>query len=158
MVRYFSTFIIFILFFSACSHQIDYTPDIFFGYRRTRILKGDEAKVFVDRIHFQAVAKDSNLIAFYEGKQKNAILYLTYYHNSADARADYQKMTQKISPENSVFIEGNYFKIKDKEIYRCFGMGQTHFVFYDECILFWMGLPTLEAHDFLDAYLNHIHH
>jgi hypothetical protein len=144
----------------SCSSNIDYTPQTFLDYKQTNILNGDAAKTFVDRLHFQVVAKDSNVVAFYEGTKENsdAIIYLTYYSDLQNARDDYAKMTQKISPENSVFVEGKYIKINDKEVYRCFGMGQTHYVFYDQSVLFWLSLPTLDANRFMHAYIDYIHH
>jgi hypothetical protein len=65
-------------------------------------------------------------------------------------------MTEKISPENSVFIGGEYLDIEGKQVYRCFGMGQTHFVFAHQKELFWISVNTVIGKDVLTAYLDYI--
>lgn len=120
----------------------------------TRKLSGDDAKSFVDKLHFQNVATTSNEIGFYEGRKGEAIIYISYYENEEAATKDEIRMTKKISPENSVFIMGRYIEINERKIYRTFGMGQTHFVFSQGNALFWISVETNWGKRFIKEYLS----
>ncbi len=150
------TFFIILLFLAGCSSKKEYIPEEFFGLKRIQFMTGDEAKKFIDRLHLQEVAPLNNEIGFYEGEDGSAIIYVTYYANNDIALEEEIKMTDKISPENSVFIEGSYFTEMNKNIYRCFGMGQTHFVFSQQNMLFWLSVETHWGQDFLKEYLTYI--
>jgi hypothetical protein len=146
----------FILTAAGCSPSKDYLPETLGDQTLSKRITGEEAKEFVDNLHFQKVAAERNEIGFYEGERGPATIYITYYGSSDNAEADYQKMTEKISPENSVFIGGEYLDIEGKQVYRCFGMGQTHFVFAHQKELFWISVNTVIGKDVLTAYLDYI--
>jgi hypothetical protein len=63
-------------------------------------------------------------------------------------------MTEKISPENSVFTNSTFRSISGRNIYRTLGMGQTHYVFTDKNKLFWISAETPWAQDFLTEYFK----
>ena len=149
------TFLITLLFIS-CSGDKNYIPQSFFELELDRKLIGDEAKEFVDKLHFQDVATMQNEVGFYSGEKGKALIYITYYQTDKEAEIDFVKMTEKISPENSVFIGGEYFEAKGYNVYKCFGMGQTHYVFYHENLLFWLSAETVWAEEFLNEYLEFI--
>lgn len=146
--------IIFVLL--GCNDRKDFLPTNLFEYRLTNRLSGEAAKDFVNQIHFGEVTSTNSEVGFYEDKNIPAIIYVTEYESLSLAKKDFDKMTRKISPENSVFINGEYLNIKDKRIYRCFGMGQTHFVFYHKNYLFWLSVNTIGATYFLKSYLDYI--
>jgi hypothetical protein len=58
------------------------------------------------------------------------------------SHSEYVKMVNKISPENSVFINPEFVDIGGKDIYRCFGMGQSHYVFANGKELYWISVDT----------------
>lgn len=148
--------LLFVLLFTliSCSQNKNYLPDNFFGLTLTRKLTGDDAKSFVDKLHFQNVATTSNEIGFYKGEKGEAIIYISYYESKEKAFEDEIRMTKKISPENSAFIMGSYIEINERKIYRTFGMGQTHYVFTHYNSLFWLSVETVGAEKFLEEYLN----
>jgi hypothetical protein len=146
----------FMLTIAGCSPSEDYLPETLGEQTLNRRISGEEAKEFVDNLHFQKVAAERNEIGFYDGKRGPTTIYITYYGSSGKAEADYKKMTEKISPENSIFIGGDYMDVEGKQVYRCFGMGQTHFVFFHQKQLFWISVNTVIGTDVLTAYLNYI--
>ncbi len=139
---------------SNCSANKEYLPATIYNHTLKQRLAGQDAIGIIDKMHFQAVAALNNEIGFYEGPKGLATIYITYYANSATAEAERTKMTQKISPENSVFIGSEYFDLQGIQIYRCFGMGQTHFVFVVETELIWFSVNTLIGKAFLTDYLD----
>jgi len=143
-----------ILLATSCSKKPDIFPENFFNLKLTQKMTGDEAASFVNRLHFDSVTSEKNEIGFYRGSKGNAVIYVTYYENEKSALDSFVKMTQKISPENSVFIKGSLIKISGKRIYRTFGMGQTHYVFTSGNKLFWISAETIWAINFLNDYLN----
>ena len=140
----------------GCTSQKDLLPGEFLGLSLQKKLEGAEAVEFVDRMHFQKVASVKNEIGFYAGEKGKATIYITHYKDPETAAVEEKKMTEKISPENSVFIMGERKEIDGKPIYRCFGMGQTHYVFSDREQLFWISVETLMAESFLRSYLSYL--
>lgn len=137
-----------------CSSDNNFLPAKIHELALKEMVLGDDARKIVDELHFQPVATASNEIGFYESRKGRAVIYITVYDDQSLALDAYEKMTQKISPENSVFFSGEYMKISDKDVYRCFGMGQTHYVFYQGKRLFWISADTHIARGFLTEYLQ----
>jgi hypothetical protein len=139
-----------------CSMNNDLLPKTFFGMTLVQRITGDEAKQFLDKLHFQPIAPKLNEIGFYEGSPGKAIIYVTHYDNENQAASEANKMTEKISPENSAFFSGQYQTVRGKDVYRCFGMGQTHFVFTNNNQLFWISVDTHIGRKFLEEYLDYL--
>jgi hypothetical protein len=139
-----------------CGREPNLLPEQLYGCTLTSRLRGEEAKSHVDQLHFQKVAAHSTEIGRYEGENGPITIYVTSYLNADQAEENYKKMTKKISPENSVFIAGEYLKIGEKEVYRCFGMGQTHFVLVHQKNLIWLSVDTIRANKILDTYLKNL--
>ena len=139
-----------------CNRSTPVLPEELYGCSLSKTLSGEDAKAYVDHLHLQNVASQANKIGFYEGENGPLTIYVTTYKTHAQAKDDYQKMTQKISPENSVFIAGEYVTLGEKKVYRCFGLGQTHLVFVQGENLIWMSVDTIRANKILDAYLAYL--
>lgn len=148
-----SVFIIFVL-LTFCAKDPELFPEYYFELNLIKKLTGSEAKNFVNRLHFNSVTNEKNEIGFYSGTKGNAIIYITYYDNEITATDNYKKMTEKISPDNSVFTNSSYINISGRNIYRTFGMGQTHYVFTFSNKLFWISAEMQWAQDFLTEYLT----
>jgi hypothetical protein len=142
--------------FFSCSSKKDFLPDEFFGLELKQKLTGDEAKKFVDELHFQEVAPEKNEIGFYDSQAGKAVIYITYYNDERTSHSEYVKMVNKISPENSVFINPEFVAIGGKDIYRCFGMGQSHYVFANGKELYWISIDTNLGRKFIEEYLRYI--
>ena len=146
--------LVFLLF--QCNRNTVVLPEELYGCILGKTLSGEDAKAYVDHLHLQNVASQANKIGFYEGENGPITIYVTTYKTNAQAKDDYLKMTQKISPENSVFIAGEYLTVAEKEVYRCFGMGQTHLVFVQGENLIWMSVDTIRALKILEVYLAYL--
>jgi hypothetical protein len=151
------TFTLIILFsIIGCQQEKNLLPNEFFDLKLDKKLTGKRAIEFVNKLHFNPVTSEKNEIGFYSSSKGTAIIYITYYKNREQARRNYIKMTEKISPQNSVFIQGKTFELNGRIIYQTFGMGQTHFVFISSEKLFWVSLETIWAKSFLTSYLDFI--
>lgn len=139
---------------SFCAEEPETIPQEFSGLKLTKHLTGAEAINFVNRLHFNSVTSEKNEIGFYSGEKGNAIIYVTYYNDENTASDNYEKMTVKISPENSVFEKGSFMTVSGRRVYRTFGMGQTHYVFTISNKLFWISAETVWARKFLDEYID----
>lgn len=106
--KYLNALLILIL-ISACSSKPELLPENFYGLKLDKKLAGNEAKQFVDRLHFNSVAPDKNEIGFYSSKAGSAIIYITFYENDKLSFSEYERMINKISPDNSVFVILNLF-------------------------------------------------
>ena len=149
-------FLLITVFFISCSTGIEYLPEDFFGLHLTKKLTGEEAKDFVNKLHFQQVTETESEIGFYEGDEGRALIYITHYQNPEDAENDYNKMTEKISAGNTVFIGSEYVNIDSRKVYRTFGMGQSHYVFYLNNELYWVSVDTHFGMKLVEEYLNYV--
>ena len=149
-------FVLVVIFLISCSLNSNYLPEDFFGLRLTKKLTGKDAKEFINNLHFQGVTDLENEIGFYHEKAGSAIIYITHYNTKETAKSDCEKMAKKISPENSVFIKPEYLKLGGMEVYRCFGMGQSHYAFAYNKVLFWISVDTHFGRKLVDEYLNYI--
>lgn len=139
----------------SCS-RIDILPQQILDYQLVKKISGDEANQMINKIHLQPVTDTQNEIGFYKQDNDQAIIYVTFYQSDDQAQTDLVKMVEKISPQNSIFINGGQFDVNKITIYRYFGMGQTHFVFRIGNKLFWFSVETMIAKDFLESYINYI--
>lgn len=153
-MKHIFTFLFLSLLFISCSINKDYLPEEFWGMKLQRKLTGKEAKDFVDKLHFQNVATEKNEVGFYKGEVGNAAVYITYYSDEKNAYQDFRKMTEKISPENSMFVRGTYHNINNKQVYSCMGLGQVHYVFAHKNLLFWVSADPGFSRNFLDEYMK----
>ena len=149
-------FLLIVILLISCSLNSNYLPEDFFGLQLIKKLTGKEAKEFVNKLHFQNVTDLENEIGFYQGKAGSAIIYITHYNTQEATKSNYNKMVKKISPENSVFVKPEYLNLGGMEIYRCFGMGQSHYVFPYKKELFWISVETHFGKKFIEEYLYHI--
>ena len=125
-------------------------------YQRTRIITGEEAGRIINRLHENPVAATRNEIAVYENDRGQAMIYVSYYKDADEAEQEWQRMIDKISIQNSVFIEGTVFLSGQTSVYRCFGLGQTHYVFTKGDRLFWLSVETIGAARILSDYLANL--
>lgn len=156
-MRTINAFLTILILYFCCATQVDFLPAHFHGYNLKRTIVGEEARQFVDNLHFQNVATTKNEIGFYESEQHSAVIYISHYENEGQALADFEKMTAKISAQNSVFVGGDFLEINHVKVYRCFGMGQTHFIFVHDKQLFWLSVETTSGKQFLTKYLDYLH-
>jgi len=141
----------------SCSGGKNYLPESINGQVLEQRITGKEATEKVNKIHFNPVAGDKeNEIGNYRKGDDTSIIYLTYYSGEEAAKADFEKMTNKISPANSVFISPGTFEFEGYHVYRCFGMGQTHLVFVHKSALIWISTGTISSKDFLKEYIKQI--
>ncbi|WP_457565418.1 hypothetical protein [Caldithrix abyssi] len=141
-----------ILFILCTKKEDEYIPKTINEFTLVKKIDGEEAREFINRLHLNQVAPKNNEIAFYKSGHKEMTLYLTHYQSRSLAEEDWQRMVKKISPENSVFIGGEVIELDGRQVYRCYGMGQTHFVFVDENVLIWFSTPTVGSDDWFRAY------
>lgn len=156
-VIYFTTVFLVFAFFSSCSKERNYLPSAFSGASLKEKISGKEALSRLNKIHFNPVAAGKeNDIGYYEKEGNNSTIYITYYKTGGEALTDFEKMTLKITPGNSQFFAPDTFELEGRKIYRCFGMGQTHFVFTHNNVLIWISTGTISSSDFLKDYIKQI--
>ena len=140
----------------SCSLGNDPLPEKLYGFKLVNKLSGNEAKKFVDQLHLNEVAPQKNEIGFYESTVGKLMIYVTYYDDNAKSQSEYEKMISKISPENSVFYDPSIIVTNQKHLYRCYGMGQFHYVFPSGSELYWVSVDPGFGDEFIEEYLNHI--
>ncbi len=146
--------LLFLVLFYSCTSNQNLLPDEIYGLKLQKKLEGKEALAYVNKLHFNKVTNEENQIGFYAGRNGMAVIYVTIYRDNEKATNAYHKMTDKISPLNSVFYGSSIENINGKEIYTTYGMEAKHFVFVNDNNLFWITAARKWADDFLDYYLS----
>ena len=139
-----------------CGEQTNPLPESLNGYKRTQFLQGKEAEEFVNRLHLKTVVSKKSEIAFYQKNQEDLKIYITHYASAESAETEKQKMVDKIIQTPGIFIKGKNLTIEDLDVFRCFGMGQTHYIFNIAEKLFWVSCDTMTAADFISYYLDYL--
>src|SRR3990172_972360 len=84
--------------FVHCSTpQENLLPDKILDIRLTQKIQDPEASKQINELHLQNVAAEKNEIAFYTDAQSSAVIYISHYGSAATAKAEWTKMTGKIS-------------------------------------------------------------
>ena len=137
-----------------CSREINYIPATLLTCQLEKKLSGDAARQWVDKIHRKVVTPEENEIGFYQGNNGPITIYVSWFRNAELAEKEYLRMTEAISPQNSIFINGEFIELDGKKIYHCFGMGQTHFALTQNDALIWLSVNTIGGKDILLSYLK----
>lgn len=153
-MRYLNIFIF--IFLIACNPANNPVPEKLFDFKIDKKLTGKEAVTFINELHSKNVTDTENIIGFYSGPKGKLIIYITKYESEKSAEIDFERMTKKISPENSVFMKGKFSEIRGISVYTTFGMGMTHFVFRRNNELYWISAGTMWASEFLNQYLDYL--
>ncbi len=142
--------------FSTCSFIKEPFPQQISHLTLKHKLEGDEAKEFVDKLHFNTVASENNQVAFYESVEGMAVIYISQYNDEERAQKNFTRMIQKISPKNSVFTGGEYIDFSKMKVYHLLGMRQSHYVFPYNNRLYWISADTSIAKRFVEDYISYI--
>lgn len=142
--------------FQYCSQKKEILPERINDLILIKTIDGNEAKEYINKLHFQPVSKNENIIGYYESLSGEAIVYITIYPDQKEAKIDFEKMTNKISSGNSVFVYPQFFDYEGNKIYKCFGMGMSHFVFSLNKNLYWISGDTHLAKDFFEEFYKRI--
>lgn len=145
-----------IFLFTSCGRKKENLPEKVGDLILVKKITGTEAKDYINKLHLQPVTENENIIAHYENLSGSAVVYVTIYANEKDAEKDFERMTNKISPENSVFIYPEFFNYANNKIYKCFGMGMTHYVFSFKNNLYWISVDTHIARVFFESFYNQL--
>ena len=140
----------------TCSGDRPVLPETIAGLRLQEHLTGDAARRFVDRLHGRSVTPEDNEIGVYAGQAGRATVYVTRYADARQAESAGRRMTDRISPANSAFSGGEYLDVGGRQVYRCTGMGQIHFVLTDRQRLYWVSAGGQLANAFLAAWLDYL--
>lgn len=151
-----SLFLCLNFFFQACSQKKEILPEKINDLLLVKTLDGEIAKEYINKLHFQPVVNYENIIGYYENPSGEAIVYVTIYPDQKNAEINFKKMTDKISPENSIFIYPQFFKYQGNVIYKCFGMGKTHYVFTLNKNLYWISVETHLSKNFFEEFYQKI--
>lgn len=148
-MKYIKTFIFAVLIF-GCSQKgtNKFQPfDELNGMRITKQISGEEAQKVIDKLHGKSVTPVDNSIIFYKGENGEAILYVSFYSDTNDAVAGYNKMVELISDGNEVFGHFHAYEINSQPLSMCLGMGQAHYFFYKNHFLYWLScdMPIAQA-------------
>lgn len=108
------------------------------GVPRIQLIDGEKANTILDRMHDKEVTPTTNIIAVYEDGNSNAVVYLSVYRSSDDARKAYGKMAQSIEKGNILFTDYRAVRINDIDASFCLGQGQDHYFFVNDDRLYWL--------------------
>ena len=149
------SFIVFLL-LSGCSTKQDFLPESNAGLELYKSYTGKEAKNMLDKLHFLDVADGDSKIGFYRSSRGSASVYATIFADGKKAESKFEDMKNKISGGNSIYNSGKMIELNSINIFRCKGLGQTHYTFAVGNTMVWISCDDDPAPEFLQDYLNKI--
>ena len=147
-------FIVFLAY--SCSKAPDFLPTSILSFKLTKKISGNEAKNYLNRLHYESVIDVESEIGFYEKTNGTAIIYISHYKNKDSTKNIFDSMTKKISDRNSLYSQSGFININGIKVYKTFSRGQTHFVFMLNTTLFWVSVDNESAENFIKDYLNNL--
>ncbi len=121
-----------------------------------RHLGGEAAQGMIDHLHGKAVTPLESFIGFYEDNGAQATLYVSVYANASEATDVDRKMGQRIRTGNPVFRDIKDISVAGQAISECIGMGQIHYFFSRDAVLYWIGVDPPVAQQTLESLLHQI--
>ena len=107
------------------------------GLELFKVVRGDEADDFVNKMHGKKLGVKKNLIAYYGSNNSRNILYISVYEKVEEAKADLQSMAIKMAQGTAVFTPLKFDKMEDGVRFRTEGMGLIHYFYRVDNILIW---------------------
>jgi len=106
--------------------------------QRSRTISGNQAASIINKMHGQSVAADANAIVEY-GKEKQDILYISYYEDPNQAGKAFESMIDKMAAAK----QGPFFHLMPlprykNKAYFTLGMGAGHYIFISGKFLLWL--------------------
>lgn len=124
---------------TACSHPPDLpTPANIGTKERLRLISGEQAAEFVNRMHGQAVATDANVIAEYGKGENKDLLYVSRYADAKAAQKAFESMIEKMAvAQKSPFYHLRPIAQYQGKAYMTLGMGAVHYIYCSGSSLLW---------------------
>ena len=126
----------------GCVNGKNNIPQELGGLELFRVVRGDEADDFVNKMHGKKLGVKKNLIAYYGSKNSRNVLYISVYEEVEEAKADLQSMAIKMVKGTAVFTPLKFNKMGDGVRFRTEGMGLIHcFYRVDNMLIWWQVEP-----------------
>ncbi|RZB30396.1 MAG: hypothetical protein SRB1_02676 [Desulfobacteraceae bacterium Eth-SRB1] len=160
MVKLFLKNSAFILFLSLLSvvgcvkGKDDNIPQKLGGLELLKVVRGDEADDFVNKMHGKKLGVKKNLIAYYGSKNSRNILYISVYEKAEEAKADLQSMAIKMAQGTAVFTPLKFDKMENGVRFRTEGMGLIHYFYRVDNILIWWQVEPDKADSTISDLFN----
>jgi hypothetical protein len=138
----------------SCSNESFNFPDQISGLHVIEKIAGKEAVAYIDNLHQKPIAPAVNEIVKYQFENAEALIYLSYYETPKAAISDKDNMISKLNSTRTPFIMGETIEINERKVYRCFGLGQTHYILQAGSNLFWVSVTTIKANQFMTEFIN----
>jgi hypothetical protein len=119
------------------TRQIIVLPKSILQLRLTEEISGKQAQKIVDSMHKKSVAPDENVIGTYFSTDGSAKLYVSFYDSRTIAEQQFEKMIDLIRKEGGVFSRFQEIRIQNEKVYVFLGLGQAHYLFLREEIIYW---------------------
>ena len=134
-----SMFLVFLslLSVSGCDNRKNNVPQELGGLTLFKVVKGDEADNFVNKMHGKKLDVKKNLIAYYGSENSKNVLYISVYEKNSDAKVDLQSMATKMAKGTAVFTPLKFDKMDNGVRFRTEGMGLVHYFYRVDNILIW---------------------
>lgn len=101
---------------------------------------GVEADRMLGRLHRKDVAPTESAIGYYAAAgTTRAILYVSRFASTTEARQQLRRMADRIGGSSSGFGHHVRFSIEDTEVHVVLGQGQVHYFFASGPDLMWLG-------------------
>ncbi|RMG29350.1 MAG: hypothetical protein D6732_17715, partial [Methanobacteriota archaeon] len=114
MLRQYLSILVFMLLISCSKPDGIQVPDQLGTLPLNQKVTGKEADLIITRLHIGKFQPGENIVAYYEGKNKKATLYISTHASREEADTLLKRMADKIGKGNYGFWHHVQFKLDDQ--------------------------------------------
>ena len=130
-------------------------PEKIGGWQRVRLVTGAEALGKINQLHGKSIAVEAGAIGTYQKPGKRpAMVWISRSKTAAMAKKQAEVMADKmVNNPRSPFHDPQTLRLKKTRIYQFTGMGQVHYIFCRDRLVYWISAPPADGKKLLDGFL-----
>lgn len=119
-------------------------------------LEGGQAREMLNQMHGKDMTPEQNRIGYYGGPGGRAVLYVSEYPTVIRASSAFELMSTRIARGSGPFTQYNTRNIEGRNISLCLGLGQTHYFFVDQDVVYWLAVDLPVASVSAEALVDYV--
>ena len=130
-------------------------PEKIGGWQRAKLITGAEGLEKINQLHGKSIAAEAGAIGTYQKPGKRpAMVWISRSKTAAMAQKQAELMADKmVGNPHSPFHDPQTLRVKKTRIYQFMGMGQIHYIFCRDRLVYWISAPLADRKKLLDGFL-----
>ncbi len=130
-------------------------PETVGDWQRIQLVAGTEALAKINQLHGKSIAVEAGAIGTYQKPGKHpAMVWISRSKTTAMARKQAEIMADKmVKNPRSPFHNPKTVQVKKSKVRQFMGMGQIHYIFHRDRLVYWISAPPADGEKLLNEFL-----